>query len=103
MKENPNLSTSDIENTSEFYLLWSGDKRISIYNWSNEYDSSWVLLNLQILSILTLLNENIRDIEDKDRFDIVLANPPFGGKEDSNVQQNFQLNHQRQHLFFIIW
>ena len=27
------------------------------------------------------LNENIRDIQEKDRFDIILANPPFGGKE----------------------
>ena len=27
------------------------------------------------------LTENISDIQDKDRFDIVLANPPFGGKE----------------------
>jgi hypothetical protein len=27
------------------------------------------------------LAENISDIQDKDRFDIVLANPPFGGKE----------------------
>ena len=35
------------------------------------------------------LGENIADIQEKDRFDIVLANPPFGGKERSEVQQNF--------------
>ncbi len=37
------------------------------------------------------LSENITDIQDKDRFDIVLANPPFGGKERSEVQQNFPI------------
>jgi type I restriction enzyme M protein len=37
------------------------------------------------------LGENIADIQDKDRFDIVLANPPFGGKERKEVQQNFPI------------
>jgi len=37
------------------------------------------------------LSENISDIEEKDRFDIILANPPFGGKERKEVQQNFPI------------
>jgi type I restriction enzyme M protein len=37
------------------------------------------------------LAENIADIQDKDRFDVVLANPPFGGKERPEVQQNFPI------------
>jgi type I restriction enzyme M protein len=37
------------------------------------------------------LAENISDIQEKDRFDIVLANPPFGGKERAEVQQNFPI------------
>lgn len=37
------------------------------------------------------LAENLADIEEKDRFDIVLANPPFGGKERKEVQQNFPI------------
>jgi type I restriction enzyme M protein len=37
------------------------------------------------------LGENIADIQEKDRFDVVLANPPFGGKERSEVQQNFPI------------
>jgi type I restriction enzyme M protein len=32
---------------------------------------------------------NLADVQDKDRFDIILANPPFGGKERKEVQQNF--------------
>jgi type I restriction enzyme M protein len=37
------------------------------------------------------LAENISDIQDKDRFNIILANPPFGGKERAEVQQNFPI------------
>jgi type I restriction enzyme M protein len=37
------------------------------------------------------LAENLADIQDKDRFELVLANPPFGGKERKEVQQNFPI------------
>jgi len=34
---------------------------------------------------------NLNDVQDKDRFDVILANPPFGGKERKEVQQNFPI------------
>lgn len=37
------------------------------------------------------LAENLADIQDKDRYEIVLANPPFGGKEHVQIQQNFPI------------
>src|SRR4051812_8432392 len=37
------------------------------------------------------LSENLADIQEKDRYDVVLANPPFGGKERPEVQQNFPI------------
>jgi len=37
------------------------------------------------------LTENLADIQNRDRFDVVLANPPFGGKERKEVQQNFPI------------
>jgi type I restriction enzyme M protein len=37
------------------------------------------------------LNENVLDIQEKDRFDVVLANPPFGGKERPEIQRNFPI------------
>ncbi len=37
------------------------------------------------------LAENIDDIQEKDRFQIVMANPPFGGKERPEVQENFPI------------
>ena len=37
------------------------------------------------------LGENIRDIQEKNRYSVILANPPFGGKERPEVQQNFDI------------
>ncbi len=37
------------------------------------------------------LAENLADIQQKDRYDVVLANPPFGGGERKEVQQNFPI------------
>lgn len=37
------------------------------------------------------LGEKIADIQEKDRVDIVLANPPFGGNERIEVQENFPI------------
>jgi type I restriction enzyme M protein len=37
------------------------------------------------------LTENLADIQEKDRFEVVMANPPFGGKERKEVQQNFPI------------
>jgi len=37
------------------------------------------------------LTENLADIQEKDRYNIVMANPPFGGKERKEVQQTFPI------------
>ena len=37
------------------------------------------------------LAENQDDIQERDRYEVVLANPPFGGKERAEVQQNFPI------------
>ena len=37
------------------------------------------------------LTKNINDIQEKDRYHVILANPPFGGKERAEVQQNFNI------------
>ena len=37
------------------------------------------------------LSENLADIQERDRHDVVLANPPFGGSERPEVQQNFPI------------
>ncbi len=37
------------------------------------------------------LAENLADIQEKDRYHVIGANPPFGGKERFEVQQNFPI------------
>lgn len=37
------------------------------------------------------LKDNINDIQEKDRFDIILANPPFGAGIGREIQQNFPI------------
>jgi len=37
------------------------------------------------------LDQNLQDIQEKDRYEIVLANPPFGGKEREEIQENFPI------------
>lgn len=47
------------------------------------------------------LTENISDIQEKDRYSVVLANPPFGGKERAKVQQNFPIKTSETAFLFL--
>ena len=47
------------------------------------------------------LAENLEDIQEKDRYDIILANPPFGGKERAEVQQNFPIKTSETAFLFL--
>ena len=47
------------------------------------------------------LTENLADIQDKDRYDVVMANPPFGGHERKEVQQNFPIRTSETALLFL--
>ncbi|MFA5208415.1 MAG: class I SAM-dependent DNA methyltransferase [Candidatus Paceibacterota bacterium] len=40
---------------------------------------------------MNTLSENINDIQEKDRYDIILANPPFGAGIGREIQQNFPI------------
>jgi type I restriction enzyme M protein len=47
------------------------------------------------------LSENIDDVQEKDRFDVILANPPFGGSERKEVQQNFEIRSGETAFLFL--
>lgn len=47
------------------------------------------------------LAENVSDLQEKDRFDVVLANPPFGGKERAEVKQNFPIKTSETAFLFL--
>ena len=89
MRAKPNLSTSDLETlqTSTFY---GKEKKslayvIGIMN--------MVLHGIEAPNIIhkNTLTEEVVNIQAKDRRDIILANPPFGGKERAEVQENFPI------------
>ena len=47
------------------------------------------------------LTENLSDVQEKDRFDVILANPPFGGSERKEVQQNFPIRSGETAFLFL--
>lgn len=47
------------------------------------------------------LAENLADVQEKDRYDIILANPPFGGKERKEIQQNFNIKTSETAFLFL--
>ena len=47
------------------------------------------------------LETNIQEIQNKDRMDIILANPPFGGKEKTNIQENFSIKTSETAYLFL--
>ncbi len=83
------LTTKDLE-TLQAYTFFGKEKKslayiIGIMN--------MILHGIDAPNIIhtNTLSENLADIQEKDRFDIILANPPFGGKERKEVQQNFPI------------
>ena len=89
LKEKNNLSTSDMEILQKKTFFGKEKKPlpfiIGIMN--------MILHGIEAPNIIhtNTLSENIADIQEKDRYDIILTNPPFGGKERSEIQQNFPI------------
>ncbi|MRS05383.1 SAM-dependent DNA methyltransferase, partial [bacterium] len=89
MKASRSLSTDDME-TLQTRSFYGKEKKslayiIGIMN--------MILHGIEAPNIVhtNTLTENLSDIQEKDRYDIILANPPFGGKERTEVQQNFPI------------
>ncbi|MBL0139238.1 MAG: N-6 DNA methylase [Bacteroidetes bacterium] len=89
LKQSRKLSTSDVT-TLQKKTFYGKEKKslayiIGIMN--------MILHGIEAPNIVhtNTLTENLSDIQEKNRFDIILANPPFGGKERAEVQQNFPI------------
>jgi type I restriction enzyme M protein len=87
--KNKQLSTADIE-TLQKKTFYGKEKKslayiIGIMN--------MILHGVEAPNIIhtNTLAENLADIQEKDRYNVVLANPPFGGKERAEVQENFPI------------
>jgi type I restriction enzyme M protein len=89
LKAKPKLTTKDLT-TLQTRTFYGKEKKslayvIAIMN--------MILHGIEAPNIIhtNTLTENLADIQEKDRYDVVLANPPFGGKERKEVQQNFPI------------
>ncbi len=89
LKANKSLTTSDLKTLQE-RTFYGKEKKplayvIAIMN--------MILHGIEAPNIIhtNTLTENLADIQDKDRMDVILANPPFGGGERKEVQQNFPI------------
>lgn len=47
------------------------------------------------------LTDDIRGFEEKDRYNIIIANPPFGGKEKDQIQANFPIKTNATEMLFM--
>jgi type I restriction enzyme M protein len=89
VKSQKNLTTRDLKTLQERTFYGKEKKSlayvIAIMN--------MILHGIEAPNIIhtNTLTENLADIQEKDRYDVVLANPPFGGKERKEVQQNFPI------------
>ncbi len=87
--EKKDLSTSDLDTlqTSTFYAKEKKSLAyvIAIMN--------MILHGIEAPNVVhtNTLAESLQDITPSDQHDVVLANPPFGGKERKEVQQNFPI------------
>ena len=89
LSRQPGLTTSDLK-TLQTRTFYGKEKKslaylIAIMN--------MILHGIEAPNVVhtNTLGENINDIQDRDRYDVILANPPFGGKERKEVQQNFPI------------
>lgn len=89
LKESKSLTTKDIE-TLQKRTFYGSEKKSLAYIIGT---MNMILHGVEAPHIVhtNTLAENIADIQEKDRYDVVLANPPFGGKERAEVQQNFPI------------
>lgn len=89
LRQKKNLSTKDMT-TLQKKTFYGKEKKSLAYIIGT---MNMILHGVEAPNIIhtNTLSENISDIQEKDRYDVILANPPFGGKECKEVQQNFPI------------
>lgn len=99
LKNSKNLTTKDVE-TLQKKTFYGKEKKSLAYIIGT---MNMILHGVEAPNIkhTNTLAENLADIQEKDRYNIVLANPPFGGKERSEVQQNFPIKTSETAYLFL--
>ncbi|MCJ7553557.1 MAG: type I restriction-modification system subunit M [Ignavibacteriaceae bacterium] len=99
LKESKKLTTNDVK-TLQKNTFYGKEKKSLAYIIGT---MNMILHGIEAPNIVhtNTLSENIMDIEEKDRYDVVMANPPFGGKERKEVQQNFPIKTSETAFLFL--
>jgi type I restriction enzyme M protein len=89
MKASKDLSTTDMEILQKKTFFGKEKKSLAYIIGT----MNLILHGIEAPNLLhtNTLSENLMDIQEKDRYDVVLTNPPFGGKERAAVKQNFPI------------
>jgi type I restriction enzyme M protein len=94
-----NLSTDDLD-TLQARTFYGKEKKSLAYVIGV---MNLILHGIEAPNIIhtNTLSETIADIQERNRFDVILANPPFGGKERKEVQQNFPIKTSETAFLFL--
>jgi len=99
LTKNKNLTTADVRTLQERTFYGKEKKSlayvIAIMN--------MILHGIEAPNILhfNTLTESVRDIQEKDRVEVIMANPPFGGSERKEIQQNFLIRSSETAYLFL--
>ena len=100
LKAKKNLTTKDLE-TLQTKTFYGKEKKslayvIAIMN--------MILHGIEAPNIIhtNTLSENLADIQEKDRYEVVLANPPFGGQERGRSAAELPYSYWRNTAFLFL-
>lgn len=100
LKNSKELSVDDMKTLQEKTLFGKEAKPIPYIIGT----MNMILHGVEAPNILhtNTLSENIMQIQEKDRYDVILANPPFGASEDiTSVEQNFPIRSSETAYLFL--
>tara|TARA_B100002051_G_scaffold273413_1_gene312142 strand:- start:24 stop:1472 length:1449 start_codon:yes stop_codon:yes gene_type:complete len=99
MRQSKSLTTSELK-TLQTRSFYGAEKKTLAYIIGI---MNMILHGIESPNIIhqNTLETNIQEIQNKDRVDIILANPPFGGKEKANIQENFPIKTSETAYLFL--
>jgi len=89
----------DLEFLKKHTFFWNEKTWLAYIMWVMNLILHWIS-NPNISKKNTLIAD-IRQIQEKDRYDIILANPPFWWKEKEIIQQNFPIKTTATEMLFL--
>ena len=99
IKENKTLTVSELNKLQTKTIFGKEKKNLAyIIGLMN-----MILHGIEVPNIIktNTLSENIMNFQEKDKVDVILANPPFGGGEQTQIQQNFPIRTSETAYLFL--